>query len=61
MRYRKKETYGKEGHEKLFWDEVVDENLDKLNLGICPVDGSQIVELDTCEELKAFEQRQKGM
>ncbi len=41
------------GHEQLFWDEVVDRNLDKLKLKIHPVKADQITEIDTCEELKA--------
>ncbi len=51
------EAYTKEGHETLFWDEVVDSNLDKLRLRIHPVKDSQIVEIDTCEELKSVEKR----
>ncbi len=40
---------------ELFWDEVVDRNLDKLRLKIHPVSEGQIREIDTVEELKAAE------
>ena len=45
-------AYGKEGYENLFWDNIVDSNLDKLKLKIHPVTENQIVEIDTVEELK---------
>lgn len=45
------ESYGKDGYENLFWDDVVNANLDKLKLNICPVSATQIVEIDTVEEL----------
>lgn len=54
------EAYRHEGHENLFWDEVVNDCLSKLYLKICPVDGSQIAELDTCRELQEFEQSLRG-
>ena len=50
-------AYGDPGHEELFWDDVVDRNLDKLKLKIHPVADDQIVEIDTCEELKVVEER----
>lgn len=34
-----------------FWDDVVNQNLDKLNLTIEPVEEGQLVEIDTVEEL----------
>lgn len=43
--------YGQPGYEKLFWDEVVDKLLDKIELRIHPVEAGQIVEIDTVEEL----------
>ncbi len=46
-----KTRYGQPGYENLFWDEVVDDNLDKLNLIIHPIADNQIVEIDTVEEL----------
>ena len=50
-------TYAKIGHEDLFWDEVVNSNLDRLKLVIHPIREDQIVEIDTCEELKEAERR----
>ncbi len=44
-------SYGIEGYEKLFWDEVVDRNLDKLDLDVFPIENGSIVEIDTVEEL----------
>lgn len=35
----------------LFWDDVVNANLDKLKLVIAPVEEGQLVEIDTVEEL----------
>ena len=46
------ERYLKPGFEELFWDDVVNENLDKLRLKVHPVHDSSIVEIDTVEELK---------
>lgn len=43
--------YQKVGHEKLYWDEVVDKLVDTLEIGIQKVSGSQIVEIDTVAEL----------
>lgn len=37
---------------QLFWDEVVDRNLDKLRLTVEPVSAGQLVEIDTVEELR---------
>lgn len=44
------EIYYTDGYESLFWDEVVNRHLDQLNLCISPVEGNQIVEIDTVEE-----------
>ena len=51
-----REAYRNPGHETLFWDEIVDRNLDKLELGITPVQEGQIMELDTVEELIAVDE-----
>lgn len=40
----------KEGNGNLFWDEVVDQNLDRLRLTVEEVLEGQIVEIDTVEE-----------
>lgn len=45
------QAYDKEENANLFWDEVVDQNLDKLHLKVFPVEEGQIVEIDTVEEL----------
>lgn len=50
-----KARYGTEGFEDLFWDDVVNENLDKLNLTVHEVFDGQLVEIDTVEELKAID------
>ena len=45
-------AYGRTGYEKLFWDEVVNQNLDKLKLRIHSVSSAQITEIDTVAELE---------
>lgn len=47
--------YGTEGYEDLFWDDVVNENLDKLNLVVHEVHEGQLVEIDTVDELKSID------
>lgn len=44
-------AYAKEENSQLFWDDVVDRNLDKLRLRVEPVCEGQLVEIDTVEEL----------
>ena len=46
-----KDAYGKQGYEDLFWDDVVNENLDKLDLTVHEIRAGQITEIDTVEEL----------
>lgn len=46
-------AYAETGYEGLFWDEVVNRNLDKLKLHIYPIEGTQIMEIDTVAELEA--------
>ena len=48
-----KKTYNTAGYENLFWDDV-NNNLDKLKLKINPVKKSQIIEIDTVEELETI-------
>ena len=50
------DRYGTEGYEDLFWDDVVNENLDKLNLTVHEVFESQLVEIDTVDELKEIDE-----
>lgn len=47
------EAYADEANNQLFWDDVVDRNLDKLKLTVEPVEAGQLVEIDTVEEWKA--------
>ena len=53
-------TYGQNGYETLFWDDVVNLNLDKLKLKIFPVYDKQIIEIDTVEELNKVNQEVKN-
>lgn len=41
-----------EENDQLFWDDIVNRNLDQLELKIKPVEAGQLVEIDTVEELK---------
>ncbi|MGN0395302.1 MAG: sugar phosphate nucleotidyltransferase [Coprococcus sp.] len=50
-----KKAYADEKNSELYWDEVVDANLDKLRLRIHPVTEEQIIEIDTVDELKAMD------
>ena len=49
------ESYAKEENSNLYWDEVVDLNLQELRLRIQPVEEGQIVEIDTVDELMAID------
>ena len=49
------EAYRHEGHEQLYWDEIVDRQLSKLGLTIRPVTAEQIVEIDSVAELEEFD------
>lgn len=46
--------YGTYGYESLFWDDVVNDNLDLLRLMVHPVSHEDIVEIDTVSELEAI-------
>lgn len=50
------EAYVQEENAQLFWDDVVDRNLDVLRLTVEPVQEGQLVEIDTVEELKRIDQ-----
>jgi len=50
-------TYGSQGYKKLFWDEAVNNNLDRLMLKIHSVSEDQIVEIDTVDELRTVNGR----
>jgi len=45
-------AYAVQENGNLFWDDVVNRNLDKLRLKVEPVREGQLVEIDTIEELK---------
>ena len=49
------DAYKNPGHENLFWDEIVDQQLNNVNLGVYPVTNEQIVEIDTYKELCAID------
>lgn len=46
-------AYKQSGHEGMFWDDVVNQNLDKLILEVHPIEPEQIIEIDTVAELDA--------
>ena len=50
-----REAWGKPGYEELFWDDVVNANLDALDLMVHPIGEGQITEIDTVEELAAID------
>ncbi len=52
LREEIEKAYAIEENSQLFWDDVVNCNLDKLKLTIEPVTEGQLVEIDTVEELE---------
>ena len=50
-----KEAYLHEGHEQLFWDEIVGQQLNRLKVGLYPVQTEQIVEIDSLAELQEID------
>lgn len=46
-----------EENAKLFWDEVVDQNLGELKMKVFPVKEGQILEIDTVHELNDIRER----
>lgn len=52
LRMEIEKAYAIEDNGDLFWDDVVNRNLDKLRLTIEPVSEGQLVEIDTVEELE---------
>jgi CTP:phosphocholine cytidylyltransferase-like protein len=49
------EAYKQPAHKELYWDEIVDRQLKKIDLTIHPVNADQIVEIDSVAELKAVD------
>lgn len=45
------EAYSHPGHEQLYWDEIVDQQLDQVRMTVHPVKNDQIVEIDSVAEL----------
>ena len=56
LRQKIEQAYAAEENSNLFWDDVVDRNLDLLDLTVEPVTEGQLVEIDTVEELKAIDE-----
>lgn len=54
LREQIEKAYAIEENSNLFWDDVVNRNLDNLRLTIEPVSEGQIVEIDTVEELESI-------
>ena len=52
LREEIEKAYALDENSQLFWDDIVNRNLDKLKLTIEPVEEGQLVEIDTAEELK---------
>lgn len=50
-----RDAYKYKGHEQLFWDEIVNQQLDKIKLGVYPIESNQITEIDSVEELKRID------
>ncbi|MCR5597770.1 MAG: NTP transferase domain-containing protein [Lachnospiraceae bacterium] len=48
-------AYEKGGYEELFWDDVVNDNLYKLELTVHPIDDGAITEIDSIDELAAVD------
>ncbi len=52
LREEIEKAYALDENSQLFWDDIVNRNLDKLKLTIEPVEEGQLVEIDTAEELE---------
>ncbi len=48
-------AYEKPGHEQLFWDEIVDQELSNLNVTVEEIPVNSIIEIDTLEELQEID------
>ncbi len=53
------ESYKHPGYEELLWDDIVNENLDRLYLTVHPVNDDQITEIDSLEELSCIDDSYK--
>lgn len=54
--FKVREACQKAGHEQLYWDEIVQENIGELDVRIHPVGADEIIEIDTLEELKVVDE-----
>ncbi|MCI9216346.1 MAG: NTP transferase domain-containing protein [Dorea sp.] len=54
------QAYGTPGYERMFWDEVIDQNLDCLKLKVHPVKQDQITEIDTVFEWNKINKKMEG-
>jgi len=54
------EAYKHNGHELLFWDEIVDKLLPIVNLKVHPVSANHIIEVDTLKELAQLDPSYKN-
>lgn len=52
-------SYKKPGHEKLFWDEIVDQELKLLKVQVEEISPESVIEVDTLEELSQLDSRYK--
>lgn len=51
-----RKAYQTSGHEQLFWDEVVDTQLEQINVTVLEVPAESVIEVDTVEELQKLEE-----
>ena len=54
------EEFGTQGYENMFWDDVVNKHINEFSLKIFPVEQSQIMEIDTVDELEEVRRRLKN-
>lgn len=53
LKQKIEETFMQEGNTNMFWDEVVNANINQIDLKIEPVRDGQLIEIDTVDELNA--------
>ena len=51
------QAYKIQENANLYWDEVIDQNIDCFRLKIYPVEQGQIIEIDTVGELIALDEK----
>lgn len=49
------ESISQPGFENLYWDEVVDQILDRISVKVHPINGDELMEFDTIDELKQYD------